>query len=1112
MGQINNKKVKYVINKNGEAKFQILNYNKSKAFSSFFPGIAGLMGIPLWCFYVNRGQCVSSFGVESKNSSIMEFLPANKAYGLVHTHGFRTLIKYKKDGKTGFYEPFQQNDYKANFDTENIMTISPYDLTIRETNVSLNLEIQVRYFTIPNEPVAALAREVTIKNIGNSDIEMEIIDGFPAMIPFGISEYILKKMSRTIEAWTYVENIENNAPFYRVVVGTEDSSKVTPVYSGNFYFAFTEEKDKVEKLKNIIDPRLIFKHSWDYAYPYGFMDPSFDIDSVQHFENRTPAAMSYTKMKLTHLEDKTIYSLTGHAETLEELNALIPKFENKSFFVEKSIENDHILTALMSKVFMSSNSSEFDAYARQTFLDNILRGGYPVTMKYKDEKEVLYVYSRKHGDLERDYNDFLLMPTYFSQGNGNFRDINQNRRNDLWFNVDVGFSNIHYFLNLMQLDGHNPLVIKGLVYIYESTVKNDKTLLSLVPGDNGARLLDFLEKPFLPHNLISFVKDNDISLAVSLYKFISAVIIHSRKEESASHHEGFWVDHWFYNIDLIESYEGLFPDKMGELLFSEMSFSYFDSAYYIVPRSEKYVIHEGVPAQLHSVRSNDEKLRIIEERHGEKNKVRTKSGKIYHTSLFAKLMTLTINKLATLDAHGIGIEMEADKPGWNDAMNGLPALFGSSLPETIELKRLVSKLLKWIDNYAADIKTIDMPEEICGFYETVKEALRKNLKKYNDDSNFKYWQNTVSAKEKYRHMIMFGITGVEKSITLKEIEAFLTAGLNKLTRAIDRGYNKKLKIHNTYFINHVEKYEFSSDKEPDGNKLNEDLNIDKCIYIKKFKQETLPPFLECQMHLLKAESNPAKAQDIYKSVRASELYDKKLGMYKVNGSLKSCPLGIGRARVFTPGWLENESIFLHMQYKYLLSLLESGLYNEFFTDIKTGMVPFFDPEVYGRSIFENSSFIVSSVNPDTEDHGSGYVARLSGSTAEFYHILLMMTFGKAPFYLNKKGKLELILNPTLPGWLFSEKEKILLHYNEYGDDEVHLPMGTFCLNFLGNTLVVYHNSKRNDTYGEKAPKIKNIVLTERDGNETDILGPIITYPHAGKVRAGSYGRIDIWFE
>ena len=90
---------------------------------------------------------------------------------------------------------------------------------------------------------------------------------------------------------------------------------------------------------------------------------------------------------------------------------------------------------------------------------------------------------------------------------------------------------------------------------------------------------------------------------------------------------------------------------------------------------------------------------------------------------------------------------------------------------------------------------------------------------------------------------------------------------------------------------------------------------------------------------------------------------------------------IGRARVFSPGWFENESIWLHMEYKYSLELLRNELYDEFFQDFKKVFVPFFDPAVYGRSIIENSSFIVSSANPDRSLHGNGFVARLSGATA-----------------------------------------------------------------------------------------------------------------------------------
>ena len=41
-------------------------------------------------------------------------------------------------------------------------------------------------------------------------------------------------------------------------------------------------------------------------------------------------------------------------------------------------------------------------------MDNVLRGGLPI--KIGDNK-VFYVYSRKHGDLEREYNYFVVKGT-----------------------------------------------------------------------------------------------------------------------------------------------------------------------------------------------------------------------------------------------------------------------------------------------------------------------------------------------------------------------------------------------------------------------------------------------------------------------------------------------------------------------------------------------------------------------------------------------------------------------------------------------------------------------------------------------------------------------------
>ncbi len=182
-----------------------------------------------------------------------------------------------------------------------------------------------------------------------------------------------------------------------------------------------------------------------------------------------------------------------------------------------------------------------------------------------------------------------------------------------------------------------------------------------------------------------------------------------------------------------------------------------------------------------------------------------------------------------------------------------------------------------------------------------------------------------------------------------------------------------------------------------------------------------------------------------------------------------------------------------MEYKYLLEILKSGLYQEFYEDFKNALIPFQNPERYGRSILENSSFLVSSVFPDKNLHGNGFVARLSGSTAEFLHIWLIMNLGKRPFFLDEKNELNLRFQPILAGWLFDRK-------------------GTYSFNFLSSIKVIYHNVRRKNTFGKNAVKPKKIVFNDKDGNPIEILQNTIPSPYAQQIRSRQINWIDVYLE
>ncbi len=1064
-----NKEPKYLLNKEGA--FVIKNYNFSKPFSSFLPGIAGKYGIPMWTFYVNRAQCISSFGIKDKDHAILEFMPANKAWQSVSTHGFRTFLKVNRNNRDFFYEPFHNGFTNLSYKITNRLYILPYELTIEEENKTLNLITWVRYFNIPNDNYAGLARIVELKNLNKDLIEIELLDGLPQIIPYGTNNYCLKKMSRTIEAWMGVENLKNNAPFYRLTVDPADRPEVVHIKEGNFYLGFSSEAKKTGLIKPIINPDNIFGPVTDFSCPRLFLNKDFSPPQNETIQSKTPSAFLYSSFILKQNENKKLYALSGYMRSLKDLNASLKRLSSPVYIESKRIENMKLINNLLEDVRTSTSSKEFNLYSQQTYLDNILRGGYPVIF---GQEKTFYLYSRKHGDPERDYNRFQISPTYLSQGNGNYRDLNQNRRNEIWFNPKIKEKDLLSLFNLIQLDGFNPLVIKGSGFILQDTQKIRTKLGHLSKKENVNKiLLNFTGKKFSPGEIIHFIEDNQIKLTSSYDELLDIIISYSLEINEAEHLEGFWIDHWHYNLDLLDSYLAIYPEKAKEIFFEKRKFTFFDNDRVVKPRKEKYILHNGLPRQLHAVTLDLNKKEMLNKRNTAPNIARSEKGigGIYQTTLINKLLCLLVNKYASLDPFGVGVEMESDKPNWFDSLNGLPAIFGSSLSETFELKRLALYIKNSIS--LTPTESIFVTEEIYRLLEKLyiltKEYFNKAL------SDFQWWDETHLAKESYWSDTKMGVKGKELNIPSKDLSKIVDLFIKKIDIGINRAWDKKSSVYRGYFYHEVTKYEKLED------------NFIKPL---SFKQIPLPLFLEPQMHGLRLAENQAKAKALYKGVKRSALFDKKLSMYKVTASLKPMPEEIGRCRVFPSGWLENESVWLHMEYKYLLELLKQGLYEEFYQDFKKALIPFQDPKRYGRSILENSSFLVSSAFPDKTLHGNGFVARLSGSTAEFLDIWLKINLGLKPFFITASNTLNLCFKPILNAWLFDKN-------------------GKYSFNFLSKIKVIYHNPTKKNTYGKNSAKVQYIAFKDNNGLLIRINSDTIKSPYAEQIRLGKINQIDI---
>lgn len=1088
----------YRLTDSGE--FIITNYNAAKLFSSFFPGVAGKHGIPMWTFYVNRGQCVCSMGIEGKHHPIMEFLPANWAYNLVSSQGFRTFIKIPQHQQVTFYEPFQNKWQDHQLQRTQRMIISPARLLLEEVNETLGLKFTVEYFNIPQEKYAGLARSLSIQNLASEPISLQVLDGLPLIVPYGLDDWGLKHMRRLFEAFVEVTNFEHNVPFYKLKVEPADRPDVVKIIKGNFYLGFGPDSLLV---KPVYDPAKIFGLRGDYSHPEKFLSSSTEeLVSNQIFENRLPCAMGAFDVTIAGNRTYTYTSVIGHAGSAGELNELVPKIILSGYIDKKAGENHQIVSELTQNNYTCSSQPILDHYARQNFLDNVLRGGFPFSLKGRECTATLHLYSRKHGDLERDYNDYRINPTPYSQGNGNFRDLCQNRRCDLFFNPEVGDGNVIQFYNLIQLDGFNPLVIKEISFALAQPERLDELIATYLGSEHREALKAYLLSPFTPGDLLLHLQQQKIAIKGDTDAFIGDLLAISTKKYGVDYGEGYWTDHWHYNLDLLENFLTIYPDRKKNILFEKAAFSFYDNPHRVQPRDQKYLIWEGRTMQLNAVVWDHEKEQLICQRTHDPNQIRTNygTGEVYKTHLLTVLLSLIANKLASLDPEGVGVEMEAGKPNWYDALNGLPGLIGSSLSETLELKRHIIFLLKSLAELDS-AQEFTLYSELGEFISALHHLLKAELSAYD------FWDQASTIKENYRAQTRLGISGNEAKLSVAALIDFLQSGLQKLEEGIAKAWNGDARVISTYFINEVSDYELITAPGSEEPRCNE--KGLPYFRAKKFRQIPLPLFLEGPVHFLRCNTDRDKAMELAANIRNSALFDARLKMYKVNESLANQPMEIGRARTFSPGWFENESIWLHMEYKYMLELLRNGLYAEFFRDFQNVFVPFFTPETYGRSTLENSSFIVSSANPDPSLHGSGFVARLSGATAEFIHILQLMMVGPKPFSLSAQGELQFNLCPALPGWLFTREARTgrLLQAGHWQD--IHFAENTFSFMFLGQIMISYHNPDRYDTFGAQLASPVSWTLTDLEGHTSVFHGPVLSGDIAHQIRSLKIRSINV---
>ncbi len=1096
-----------------DGTFVIANYHHAKPFSSFLPGLAGLWGIPIWAYTVNRGQGVACFGTEDKSHAIMPFASANLHHRRVADEGFRTFIRLLGDtGGLGVYEPFRAT--QAEFDVRNEMRITFDGLEVVETNHTLGLEVHVRYVPLPGERSAALVRTVTIRNTGPRARELEVIDGAPRVLPYYIELDQQKILPYITEAYLKVEGLDERRPFLQQKALPSDTPETQFVDGGHFFFGVEEGRHGL--LPAIVDPEVVFGDLVDLHRPYALEQlphgQRMDAGQFQATHCTTPSAMVAWPLSLEAGDARTLHLPIGWARRRKDVADLAARFGDRQFVARKASDSRSEVQKVRHRFFLHCSHRELSEYAPQTYLDNSLRGGWPISLKAGGRAVVYHVYSRRHGDLERDYNFFRIEPTFFSQGNGAFRDVNQNRRCDVWFNPDVGGENVRFFFNLIQPDGFNPMLVKGASFRIDQPEELAVVIGRAFHEKHVPAVLDRLGRPYTPGDLFAFLDERNIPLPQEPMGLLTDLLAISEKVAEAEFEAGYWCDHWYYNFDQLETFLAIYPDRLRELLIDDRSLTYWDPDVRVRPRSEKHVLYdEGKVRQIDSLTLDEDKSALIASRDELPRCVRDAHGRgeVYRTNLLEKITCLLLNKLASLSASGMGVEMDGGRPGWHDSINGLPGLFGASTSEcyhllrAIRLLRSCAKRIDLSDEYAQP-----MPLEITSLARAVDAALSDYLSAGEDktDRDMGYWRATNDAKEHYRMQVRLGFSGDRENLSWGEIRKLLARGEERIEVSLAGAVDDRTGLPVTYLSHEAKRWEQLADEQGEPRRTPRGLPL---VRVEEFQPHKYPLFLEAPTHSMRIRRDPAEGRKIWQAMREGPLYDRKLGMYIVGDSVQEESTETGRIWAWPPGWFENENVFTHMAHKYMLATLQAGLVEEFYEDFRAAFVPFQPVERFARSPIENISFMVSSRHPRPAYHGRGFLPRSSGTTAEVLQTLLIASFGETPYRV-EDGELVLRFQPALAGWLFTEQAETREIVGIDGSvQRVDLPPDSFSAMLHGEVLVTYVNPSRKDTFGPDAARVSEIERVDSDGGSKTIRGDALRGEDACAVRQRRVKRLVV---
>lgn len=141
------------------------------------------------------------------------------------------------------------------------------------------------------------------------------------------------------------------------------------------------------------------------------------------------------------------------------------------------------------------------------------------------------------------------------------------------------------------------------------------------------KIVKIIEGAFTPGSLLMDIEQiGAVVKKGTTDEFLDSLLENCIKEDYATFKEGYWTDHWTYNIDLLEQFIQVYPDKVTEIMFDDADYTYYDNDEMVVPRNKRYVLTDSGVRQYGAVQKISGKPELIANRTFRPNQVRTKKA------------------------------------------------------------------------------------------------------------------------------------------------------------------------------------------------------------------------------------------------------------------------------------------------------------------------------------------------------------------------------------------------------------------------------------------------------------------------------------------------------